>query len=126
MRCAIWRSSISERVLITIGQGGADCFTCFSIIGVVLIHCFVESWITGLLRIFFAYSVAFCASLSAASSLALIFLKFAQPDNKKEDINKQSNFLFMFNYLMEYAKYYLLVARIIQIRQFYRDYQGLD
>lgn len=89
-------------------------------------HCFVESWITGLLRIFFAYSVAFCASLSAASSLALIFLKFAQPDNKKEDINKQSNFLFMFNYLMEYAKYYLLVARIIQIRLFYRDYQGLD
>ncbi|GCQ49222.1 hypothetical protein BvCmsHHNP022_00691 [Escherichia coli] len=59
-------------------------------------------------------------------SLALIFLKFAQPDNKKEDINKQSNFLFMFNYLMEYAKYYLLVARIIQIRLFYRDYQGLD
>lgn len=32
----------------------------------------------------------------------------------------------MFNYLMEYAKYYLLVARIIQIRLFYRDYQGLD
>ncbi len=89
MRCAIWRSSISERVLITIGQGGADCFTCFSIIGVVLIHCFVESWITGLL-IFSRIQSLLCVSFGC-KFISIDFLKFAQPDNK-EDINKQSNF----------------------------------